>query len=268
MKVRIFTLAVLSALLLALPACTAQDQSDEEIKAIREEIERLKKDQKEILKALDEIKGLLRGKPAAPPTADIGDITLTLEGRPVTGEKTAKLTLMEFSDYQCPFCSRFLRQTFPKINDEYIKTGKLRYIFRDFPLEAIHPNAFKAAEAAHCSGDQGKYWEMHDLLFANQKALSVEDFVQHAQTLALDLPLFEKCLEVGKHSTLIRQDLAEGSKAGVRGTPIFFLGITESNGKTMKPLQIIRGAQPYAKFQEAFERLLNAEKEPAVEKAP
>lgn len=268
MKVRIFTLAVLSSLLIAIPACSVQDQSEDETKTLREEIERLKKGQKEILKALDEMKGLLRGKPAAPPTPAIGDITLTLEGRPVTGEKTAKLTLVEFSDYQCPFCARFLRQTFPEINDEYIKTGKLRYIFRDFPLEAIHPEAFKAAEAAHCSSDQGKYWEMHDLLFANQKALGVDDIIKHAQTLALDLPLFEKCLDGGKHSTLVRQDLAEGSKAGVRGTPMFFLGLTEPDGKTMKPLQVIRGAQPYAKFQEAFERLLNAEKEPEAEKAP
>ena len=98
----------------------------------------------------------------------------------------------------------------PQIEREYIKTGKLKYVARDFPLESIHPLAFKAAEAAHCAGEQGKYWEMHSRLFENQRALSLKDLPQHAQALGLDAPKFQQCLESGKYASRIRKDLADG----------------------------------------------------------
>jgi protein-disulfide isomerase len=96
------------------------------------------------------------------------DAVVAIGDAPVKGNPNAKLTLIEFSDYQCPFCRRHAENTLPSLDKEYIATGKVRYVFHDFPLEAIHPQAFKAAEAAHCAGEQQKYWEMHGRLFANQ----------------------------------------------------------------------------------------------------
>ena len=147
----------------------------------------------------------------------------------------------------------------PQIEREYIKTGKLKYVARDFPLESIHPLAFKAAEAAHCAGEQGKYWEMHSRLFENQRALSLKDLPQHAQALGLDAPKFQQCLESGKYASRIRKDLADGQKAGITGTPGFFLGVTEPNDPKVKALRVLKGAQPYASFKDAIDSLLSSQ---------
>ena len=148
----------------------------------------------------------------------------------------------------------------PQIETEYIKTGKLKYVALDFPLESIHKNAFKAAEAARCASDQGKFWEMHDRLFANQQALAPNNLPQHAQALELDVRKFQQCLDGGKYAADIRKDLAEGQKAGVTGTPGFFLGLTNPNDPKIKTLRVLKGAQPYASFKEAIDSLLSSQK--------
>jgi protein-disulfide isomerase len=136
-----------------------------------------------------------------------------------------------------------------------VETGKLRYAIRDFPLRTIHPQAFKAAEAAHCAGDQGKYWEMHALLFANQQALSPADLPKHAGTLGLDLGQFQDCLDKGTHAARVQRDLAEGQKAGVRGTPTFFLGVIQDDSK-IRVVEVITGAEPLAAFKTAIDAAL------------
>lgn len=146
----------------------------------------------------------------------------------------------------------------PQIETEYIKTGKLKYVVRDFPLEAIHKDAFKAAEAAHCAGEQGKFWEMYTRLFANQRALGSKDLPQHAQALRLDASKFQQCLGSGKHAARIRKDLEDGQQAGITGTPGFFLGVTDPNNTKVKVLRVIKGAQPYANFKDAIDSLLSS----------
>ena len=131
---------------------------------------------------------------------------------------------------------------------------------RDFPLESIHPQAFKAAESSYCADEQGTYWEMHDRLFANQKDLGVKDLPKHAEALSMDVTKFQQCLESGKYAARIRKDLSEGQKVGVTGTPGFFLGITDPNGAELKAVRKITGAQPWAAFQDAIESLLAEQK--------
>ena len=151
--------------------------------------------------------------------------------------------------------------TLPQIERDYIKTGKLRYVFRDFPLESIHKQAFKAHEAANCAGDQEKYWQMHNRLFANQQRLRPKDLSGHAEALGLDLSAFEECLNSGRHTEEIRKDLQEGSKAGIRGTPTFLIGPTERDPSKVKTVQILRGALPYARFKQVIDQLLSSKKE-------
>src|SRR5207237_303558 len=139
------------------------------------------------------------------------------------------------SCFESPFGGRYYRETMPEIERAYIRTGKIRYVFRNFPLEAIHHEAFKAAEAAMCAGEQDKFWEMHDHLFAHQDALAATDLPGHAAAVGLDLPRFERCLAGGTYAEDIRRDLAEGQKAGVRGTPSFFLGVAGSDGRRPTP---------------------------------
>jgi len=147
-----------------------------------------------------------------------------------------------------------------KIDEEYIKTGKVKYVVMDFPLESIHPKALKASEAANCAGDQGKYWEMHEILFANNKALSPEDLTKHAEAVGLDMPKFQECLDSGKQAAEIRKDMAEGSTAGVRGTPTSFLGLTGPDGSKIKVTKIVRGAVPYSTFKETIDSLIPPQK--------
>jgi protein-disulfide isomerase len=228
-------------------------QSSDEVKDLRKEIESLKEGQKQMQKELEAIKALLLGRQAPSPPQEV---VLSVDGAPVLGEKNAKLTLVEFSDYQCPFCARHFNQTWPQLVSEYIETGKVRYVVRDFPLESMHPLAFKAAEAAHCAGEQGKYWEMHNRLLANQSALGAKNLPLHAQALGLDLPAFQQCLDSGKEAARVRKDLDDGEKAGVEGTPTFFLGLTEQNDSKIKATRRLGGALPYPRFKQAIDSLL------------
>jgi protein-disulfide isomerase len=234
--------------------CTAFAQPDD-LRALSKEIEALREDQRALRQELQEIKTLLRQQ-STPSARDTLPVLIEVGGRPFKGDSRAKVTLIEFSDYQCPFCGRHARETMPQIEREYISTGKVKYVLRDFPLVPVHKQALKAAEAVHCASEHGKYWEMHDSLFANQQALSPEGLVLHAKAAGLDPEQFRRCLESGKYAPEIRQELADGLKSGVRATPTFFLGLTDMNDSRIRAVRIIRGAQSYAAFKEAIEALL------------
>ncbi len=223
---------------------------------VKEEIKALKEGQKAFQKELQEIKSTLIRKPAP----EFKEAIISIDNDPVKGEKDAKLALIEFSDYQCPFCARHIRETVKQVEKEYINTGKIKHIFMDFPLD-FHKQAFKAAEAADCAGEQGKFWQMHDRLFENQKALSPEDLLKHAEAIGIDMAQFKQCLDSGKYADEIKKDIAEAQKAGVTGTPTSLLGWFEPDGKKIKAVKMLKGAQPYAAFKEAIEGLLRSQKQ-------
>jgi protein-disulfide isomerase len=160
-------------------------------------------------------------------------LSVNTAGAPVRGNEKAPVTIVEFSDFQCPFCAR-ARPTVNRVREAY--GDKVRILFRDFPLQ-MHPQAMKAAEAASCAGDQGKFWEMHDRLFAGQSKLQVPDLKQYATELGLEAGPFGECLDSGKYASKWQQGLAEGTQYGVTGTPAFFI-----NGR---PLM---GARPFEDF--------------------
>ncbi len=229
-------------------------QTSEELKTLGKEIEALKEGQKAIEKDLRELKTLLHAGRVAPPS-ELENVVLSVEGAWAKGEKTAGLTVIEFMDYQCSVCGQHFREVLPQVEAEYIKTGKVRYVLRDYPLEPIHPHAFKAAEAARCAGDQGKYWEIHDRLLDNQRALGPKDLPEHARALGLDVPSFQQCLDSGRYAEAIRKDIAAAQAAGVGGTPTFFLGLTEPNDSLVKALRTLPGALPYTGFKSFIDSL-------------
>ncbi len=216
-------------------------------------IEELRKGQAEIKSELAEIRRLVTPPPPklaieklqAP--ADVGSVA-------PRGSQKAPVTIIEFSDYQCPYCRRHVDQTMPRLLDDYVKKGTVRYAFRDYPLSEIHPLAAKAAEAARCAGDQGKYWEMHDRLFANQKDLQPEKLPEHAQAIGLDVGKYRTCLDDSRHAAAVQQDLKAGGQLGAEGTPTFVLGL--SDGNQVKDGVIIHGAQPIAVFKAEIDKLL------------
>jgi protein-disulfide isomerase len=182
---------------------------------------------------------------------------ISIADAPSKGEATAKVTLIEFTDYQCPFCGRHARDAFPQIDREYIETGKVKYILRDAPIESIHAQAFKAAEAARCAGEQDKYWEMHDRLFANQNSLGRDDLTLHAKAVGLDVKVFEDCIDSGKEAARIRKDLADSQAAGITGTPTFFLGMTDTRGAPVRVVRTVVGAVGYPAIKQAIDSVLS-----------
>lgn len=164
----------------------------------------------------------------------------TTAADPVRGVASAPVTIIEFSDYQCPFCAR-VNPTLEQVRKTY--GDKVKIIFKDFPLPN-HPQAPKAAEAAHCAGEQGTYWELHDHMFANQRALNVPELKQYAATLGLDAAKFNQCLDSGKHAGLVAAGTAQGERMGVNSTPTLYI-----NGRPLI------GAQPF----EAFKQIIDEE---------
>jgi protein-disulfide isomerase len=193
------------------------------------------------------------GKPVNPGNGNVsgnssGEVVngIALDNDPLMGSATAKVTIVEFSEFVCPFCGRFARDTFPQIKANYIDTGKVRFVFRDY---IVHDSAHNASEASECAYEQGndKYWAYNEKLFNNQGALTINDLKAYASSLGLDTAKFNACLDSGKYKAEVDKDTADGKSYGVTGTPTFFI-----NGKKFV------GAQPYAKFQAEIDAALNA----------
>jgi protein-disulfide isomerase len=234
-----------------------QTQSQTEIATLRKDIESLKAGQAALEKQLQEIKNLMRSGQNnavadAPPNAII-----QISGAPTRGETTARVVMIEFSDYQCPFCARYTRDVWPSIDKNYVQAGRLRYVFRGFPIESIHKQAFKAHEAAACAGAQGKYWLMHDELFTHQTALEPTDLKRYAKTIGLDPPVFDLCLDSGKMTSVVRQDADLGAQIGVSGTPLFLIGTARPDG-AVSVLKVITGAQSYDTIKRVLDEVLTA----------
>lgn len=248
--------AILAALCMVPAGRVCLAQSSDEMKILMKEIQELKASQEAMQKDITAIKERLIPKP--PPPFQGADISI--QGDPVMGNKDAKVTMVEFTDYQCPFCGRAFRQTYPPVVAEYVKTGKLRYVIHDYPLQQLHPNAFRAAEAARCAGDQGKYWEMHDRLFGNQQALDEKGLQASAQALGLDAKQFQQCLDTGKYKAEINDEIKVGTSLGVTGTPTFFLGPTGTDPNKFRATKKIGGAFPYTAFKQAIDDIVSPPK--------
>jgi len=181
-----------------------------------------------------------------------------LDDDPVKGNPDATVTIVEFSDFQCPFCKRFHETTLPLILENYVDTGKVKFVYRDFPIAGLHPNgAFPTALAAECADEQGMFWQYHDKLFQTQKnweRLATEDVVHELKTFSVELGLdtnqFNDCLDSGKYLNEVNNDLQEGASYGVTGTPGFFIG-SEEMGYIK-----VSGAQPYSVFQNVLDQML------------
>ena len=247
--------SVVFGLVLSASSFGSAQTADEQMK---KDIEALKEGQQAIQRDLAEIKRLLQTRPAAAaPAPDVlPKEPVAITGEPFKGNGTAKVALIEFSDYQCPFCSRYAKDVMPQIRAEYVDTGKIKYVFRDLPL-SFHKQAFKAAEAAHCAGAQGKFWEMHDTLFDNQTALAPEQLTTHARTLGLNEATFQQCLDSGKFAADINKDIADAGAVGITGTPAFLVGVIQPDGR-VKVVKRLSGARPYPDFKAAIDSALGA----------
>jgi len=177
-----------------------------------------------------------------PKSQEPARVQVSIGDDPVKGLKSAPVTIIEFSDFQCPYCEIFFNETFPLIEKNYISTGKVRFVYRDFPIES-HQYAQKAAEAAKCANEQGKFWEYHDKIFNNQNALGISSLSQYAQELTLNITAFNDCLNSGRMAPKVKKDFNDGLNYGISGTPTFFINGIE-----------LEGALPYSTFEQLIER--------------
>ncbi len=177
---------------------------------------------------------------------------IALTGAELEGSQSAPVGLVVYSDFQCPYCGRFARETLPAIREQYVRTGKVLLAFRQFPL-ANHSLAQKAAEAAKCAGQQGRFWPFHDQLFSNQESLDAASLSGHAAAVGLEPRRFATCLN-GEMVASVRTDSEGGQLLGVTGTPTFVAGPLLSDGR-MKVRERFSGAQPLGEFQRVLDRL-------------
>jgi protein-disulfide isomerase len=242
---------VLAAVLTSFRGSAASGSAD--IAMLQAELRALRQSQQAMAKDIAEIKLLLEPLRAPPPIRP-AEGRIDAAGSQEKGNARASVVMIEFSDFQCPFCKRHVDATLPKIEETYIDTGKIRYVFMDYPLEAIHPHAFKAAEASHCAGEQKQYWKMHDRLFANQDKLARDQLVAHASALGLDKVRFATCLDSDKYAGRIKASIAQGDKFGIDGTPAILLG-RNRNGN-IEAARMIVGSQPFDVLKEEVDKLL------------
>jgi len=194
------------------------------------------------------------------PQAPTGPVKVASADAPVLGNKNAPVTLIEFSDYECPFCKRSFDQLLPELKKNYINSGKLKLVYRNLPLP-FHQNAHKEAEAALCAWDQGGdsiYFKYHDQIFtkttSNGTGLALDQLPVIAGNIGLNVSQFQSCLDSGKYKTQVDKDIAYATQVGANGTPTWFVGKSTPDG--IIDGQTIIGAQPFSAFQPTIDNLL------------
>jgi len=205
------------------------------------------------------------GKLAADPLAagaesvdqqPVAELLLASLGTTVKGHDSAKLAIIEFSDFQCPYCARYATSTHARLERDYVDTGRIKYAFRNMPLDRIHPHAQKAAEAAECAGRQDRFWDMYDRLFANQSLLGPAELARHAKGIGLDSRRFAACLD-GESVEKVAGDRAEAARLAVTSTPTFLIGELTGQGE-MRVRRRVKGTYPPDVFAAIFDELQGA----------
>jgi protein-disulfide isomerase len=245
----IFTLAILAAV----GAHAAQPRAEDFVK-LKDEVARLNAQQQQILDSLDELKRMMKGPGQAalkPPE------TMSVAGEPFKGQPSATLAIIEYADFQCPFCRRFEHDVYPQIRDNYIDSGKVKYFHRDMPLP-FHEGSMPAARAAHCASEQGKFWEMHDSLLGDAASLGAADIDERAGKLGLNVSELDKCISSDRFADIIQRSVTEATEMQISGTPTFIIGILDAQGKLMSVKKTVVGAYPFGTFKAALDPLLAA----------
>jgi protein-disulfide isomerase len=237
-------------------ASTQQKQSDDlrsTVEQLRIEVKQLKESQEHVLGQLEEFKKILSVSTEAPPTVKPPE-KMSTAGERFKGASTASVVIIEYGDFGCNFCSKFELETLPKIEDNYIKSGKVRYFFRDL---ITHPDSVTAARAARCAGEQGKFWEMHTNLFANQSALPESAILENVKPIGLNVKALSQCLASGQYDAEINRSTEEARHMGIVGTPTFLFGTIAKNSDTITIKHTFIGAYPYEFFRTELDDLLS-----------
>ena len=222
--------------------------------ASRSEVEQLKKDVEALKASQAQMAKQLGG--ARPQQARALPSTIDLADAPFKGSPTSTVALVEYSDYECPYCIRHFTQVMPDIQSAYIATNKIRYMFRDFPIDELHPQSIRAHVAAHCALEQGKFWDMHNRLFTKPGTHVPDELTARAKEIGLNPAAFSACIAADKYSASIRQSTAFAISMGASGTPFFIVGNFDPKTHQLTPIKAIPGAYPFSQFQQIIDAAL------------
>jgi protein-disulfide isomerase len=201
-----------------------------------------------MVRAVDELKSM-QLELAGGPSVDISDAA-------TLGPDSATVALVEFSDYECPFCIRHFQQTMPRLLATYIKPGRILYAFRDWPVDELHPQSIRAHEAAHCALEQSKFWEIHSRLFGPPGSHTPELLTGVARDVGLDMGAFGSCVDAKRSDAGIRRTSQMAIDLGATGTPAFFVGLRDRRTNSVHVLRTLAGAQPFEVFAQAIDAAL------------
>lgn len=181
---------------------------------------------------------------------------VNIAGAPSRGSASAVVALVEFTDYECPFCIRHFTQTMPRIDSTYIQTGRVLYVFQDFPVDSLHPAAIRAHEAGRCAADQGRFWELHGTLFSPAGSHTPELLEKRATDAGVKIEAYRECVSSGRYTDAVKKSVKAGQALGIQGTPSFVIGVRDPKTDEVRVLQAISGAQPFEAFARAIEAAL------------
>jgi len=235
---RFATCAALAMLWPCLQAQAAAGGANQEPGITRQQADR-------ILDELRQIRQLLERQQQQQPAGPPAKIKMNLEGMPMLGAKTAPVTMVEFTDYQCPYCRQFHVQTFAELKKNFIDTGKVRFYSRDLPLDSMHPDAMRAAEAGRCAAAQGQFWKLRDIMSHHPDKLDLASLLDDAEFLKLDVTAFRACVVSERYKNDVQADMMEAMRIGSDGTPAFVVGKSTAEGIEG---DLLVGAQPYNTF--------------------
>ncbi|HKW02688.1 MAG TPA: thioredoxin domain-containing protein [Vicinamibacterales bacterium] len=193
-------------------------------------------------------------RPVRRPVPSVPATPVSLEGAEVQGDRTARVVIIEYADFQCPYCGAFERSTMPLIRTTYVIPGKVLFAFRHRPIHELHPMATRAAQFAECAGKQGKFWEMERALFDDQRNLTQLDLLRHAESIGLDLPALSVCASSDDTVRAVSRDVEEAKTLGLSGTPAFLIG--RRDGGRVVVAKVLSGAASFPVFRAAIDGLL------------
>jgi len=228
--------------------------------SVQEQLQALHQGQERILRELEAIKSRLPENPArneyGTKAAATNLISLNVHGESFRGDAKAHVAIMEYSDFACSFCARYALEIYPRLQQQYVDTGKVRYYFRDLPAPE-HTNALRLARAARCAGAQGKFWEMHDQLFAMQPEQQLAAIEARAESIGLDMTGWKECLQSDRFTDNIRRSVLSAKRVGIYGTPALILGTVDESGDFLRSTQLLVGTESYENVVAALDHLLN-----------
>lgn len=248
----------------AADAVAPASKSGATVESLEKQIAELREGQRVLMEELRQLRAEIQGsaprKDVVPAEEPKPFVTLNVRGEPFRGSTNARVAVVVFSDFNCSHCAEFEREVYPRLEEQYLRTGKVRLLFRDLP-DRNDADAMAKSEAARCAGEQGRFWDMHDVLYLDHSPYSAESSAKWISAIGIEAEPFRACMESHRYRDPIRRSIALADRMGIRGTPTFLIGTCDDSGMVIRSEEVFTGVEPIKKFQAILDRLLKPKSE-------